>query len=374
MSDPLADKVILLLPFENTPERGSYLDRSAYAYSFVPVGSFSLSSAQRRFGTWAARFGEFNEGRLERDHDDRFAFGTNDFCVEAWVYPQSGGGTSYRTVVAKFALTSTGRSWSLLITAAGQVEAHCSSTGSSEDIKLSTGIVLTLEQWHHVALTREGATFRLFVNGVLGATATSTAALYNNIYTPVTIGGDLSGRWFKGWIDEVRITRGAARYTADFEPPTTEFEWTDIPLMARRLQATLLRPYRFADFNRRDPQPVIRTSTQVRYAPTPGVARGVLPRNVAVPHREGRLGCQLVGTVAIKGESENLPVSRPVRLYAQGSGLLVAQTRSDAQGHYRFDGLDPNERYFAVAFDTERWYRAVVADQLVPEYMQETPP
>lgn len=373
MSDPLADDVILLLPFENTSHRGSYLDRSAYGHPFVPVGDFSLSRAQSRFGTWSARFGAgASEGRLELPHNPRFAFGTEDFCVEAWVYPQVGGGP-YRTVVAKYVATTTGRSWSLVITDAGRVDAYCSSTGSSVDIGLNTGIVVASEQWHHLALTREGATFRLFVNGVLGATATSTAALYNNT-EPVTIGGGSSGRWLKGWIDGVRITRGAARYTADFEPPATEFEWTEVPLTPKRLQTALLRPYLFADFNRRDPQPVTRTSTQARYSPAPGVARRVIMRNVAVPHREGRLGCQLVGTVAIKGVPEHQPVSRPVRLYAQGSGLLVAETTSDAQGHYRFDGLDPSERYFAVAFDTERWYRAVVADQLVPECMQETTP
>jgi len=366
MSDPLADKVLLLLPFEHTPERGSYLDRSAYGHPFVPVGDFRLSREQSRFGTWSARFGAGgSEGRLELPHDARFAFGTDDFCVEAWVYPQVGGGT-YRTVVAKYVATTTGRSWSLVITDAGRVEAYCSSTGSSVDIGLNTGIVVTPEQWHHLALTREGATFRLFVNGVLGATATSAAALYNTT-EPVTIGGGSLGRWLKGWIDGVRITRGAARYTANFEPPATEFEWADVLLTPMRLQADLLRLYPFADFNRRDPQPLTRTTTQTRFNPAPGVARRIFSRNVAMPYREGRAGVRLVGTVAIKGVPNHQPVSRPVRLYAQGSGLLIAQTRSDAQGHYAFDGLDPDERYFAVAFDTERWYRAVVADQLVPE-------
>lgn len=138
---------------------------------------------------------------------------------------------------------------------------------------------------------------------------------------------------------------------------------------AARILSQMVHSGAFGEFNRRDAQPLIHTTTQSRFNPSSGVARRVITRNIAVPYREGHDGIRVVGTVAIKGASTDQPVSRPVRLYAQGSGLLIAQTQSDIQGHYAFDGLTPDERYFAVAFDPEQMYRAVIADNLKPEAM-----
>ncbi len=361
--DPWASNVSLLLPFDNAVGACTYADRSRYLHPVTAVGNAHPSRARSRVGAWSGRF-DGNGDAFEVPNHAAFAVGTQDFCAEAWVCPQTGG-ASIQYLLAKYNINSNTRCWSLRLRETRVFDALCSSNGTAADIYLDSGVVAVNDQWTHLALSREGQTFRLFVDGVLRASVTSAAALFSET-NPVTLGRDAGGSWwFSGFMDGVRITTGAARYTADFTPPITEFQWADPP--ATRLRAQLLRPGVFDDFNRRDPQPLTRTTTQTRFNPAPGVARRIFSRNVAVPYREGRAGVRLVGTVAIKGGPHHQPVSRPVRLYAQGSGLLIAQTRSDAQGHYAFDGLDPDERYFAVAFDTERWYRAVVADQLVPE-------
>lgn len=141
--------------------------------------------------------------------------------------------------------------------------------------------------------------------------------------------------------------------------------------MARRLRGALYRVRGFAELNRPAPPPLTRTTQQARYNASPGIAQGFSFRNLTVPYRAGRRGCTLVGTVALDiGAGAPVPASRPVRLYAQGSGLLLAVTRSDALGHYQFDGLDPDERYCVVSIDSPRQvYRAVIADNLTPEPM-----
>lgn len=366
MSDPLAFNVALLVPFDNKVGSGSYADRSRYCHPVSAVGNAHPSRARSRVGAWAGRF-DGNGDAFEIPHHPVFSFGRKDFCVEAWVYPQAGGGY-YRTLVSKYRHTDNTRCWALTISETGTFQAWLSSNGTAVEIVMDSASVALTDRWYHVALTREGETFRLFVDGVVCASHVSAITLFNEI-NPVTIGGDRTDRWLSGFLDGVRITTGAARYTTNFEPPIAEFDWSDPP--GAQLKSVLLRPGVFADFNRRDPLPVTRLTTLARFNPAPGIARRVINRNVAVPYREGRLGCQLVGTVAIKGVPNHQPVSRPVRLYAQGSGLLVAETRSDAQGNYRFDGLDPSQRYFAVAFDTEQWYRAVVADQLLPRQQEE---
>ena len=74
----------------------------------------------------------------------------------------------------------------------------------------------------------------------------------------------------------------------------------------------------------------------------------------------------IAGTVKEKG-SPDQPLVRQVFLYSDNTRVLVAATWSDASGHYRFDLLDPAQRYTVVSLDHERLYRAVIADRLQPE-------
>lgn len=89
----------------------------------------------------------------------------------------------------------------------------------------------------------------------------------------------------------------------------------------------------------------------------------------------GALGRQIgriAGTVRDKATPPpNRPVAERVRLYRQRDGMLIRETRSNATtGAYAFEYIDEFERYFVIAFDKEELYRAVVADNLIPEIMQ----
>lgn len=74
----------------------------------------------------------------------------------------------------------------------------------------------------------------------------------------------------------------------------------------------------------------------------------------------------IVGTVKEKGQPDQ-PLVRQVLLYSENTRLLVAETWSAADGSYRFESIDPNQRYTVVSYDHTRQYRAVIADNLMPE-------
>jgi hypothetical protein len=88
--------------------------------------------------------------------------------------------------------------------------------------QVTAGTALATNQWVHVAMVSNGTTLNLYVNGVsqgtasVGSTALSTQT--------VTIGAyqGTGGLGFIGYIDDVRVTLGQARYTANFTPPITE--------------------------------------------------------------------------------------------------------------------------------------------------------
>ncbi len=75
----------------------------------------------------------------------------------------------------------------------------------------------------------------------------------------------------------------------------------------------------------------------------------------------------LSGTTKVKALPADLPVARPVRLYRNDTGALVAETQSSVDGSYTFNGLSLDQRYFVVAFDPTHLHRAVVADYLTAE-------
>jgi len=101
--------------------------------------------------------------------------------------------------------------------------------GNAVPIQAPSAGGFTLNTWEHLSVTRSGTTYRLFVNGNLEATATSATAIADN--TEVLMVGKGStysaGSWYKeadyfliGLLDNIRISKGVARYTATFNPPS----------------------------------------------------------------------------------------------------------------------------------------------------------
>jgi len=95
------------------------------------------------------------------------------------------------------------------------------STGFHVYINGSTVFNVThpaLNQWVHVALTRDGTTLRLALNGVLQASSTSSLGTSNY---PLNIAGDSTGRaGLQGYISDVRVVKGTRVYASNFTPPT----------------------------------------------------------------------------------------------------------------------------------------------------------
>ena len=76
----------------------------------------------------------------------------------------------------------------------------------------------------------------------------------------------------------------------------------------------------------------------------------------------------IAGTVKEKGIPDQ-PLERRVQLFSENTRLLVAETWSDANGDYRFEVIDPTQRYTVVSYDHKHLYRAVIADNLEPQLM-----
>ena len=78
---------------------------------------------------------------------------------------------------------------------------------------LSTGT------WYHFAYVRNSGTITFYINGTSSGTA--TAYSLSTIPTTWSIGAQIGASFLNGYLDDLRITKGYARYTSNFTPPTT---------------------------------------------------------------------------------------------------------------------------------------------------------
>jgi hypothetical protein len=75
--------------------------------------------------------------------------------------------------------------------------------------------------WNHIALTRSSGVANLYVNGNVVGTAAASGSCTG---TYLCLGGYYNTTYLhNGYIQDFRITKGLARYSANFTPPTTAF-------------------------------------------------------------------------------------------------------------------------------------------------------
>lgn len=220
---------ILLLNFNGENGDTNTADASPENHTITFNGDVEISTVTSKFGGASAYFGQHNW--LSIDNDDSLNFGTDQFTIEMWVYPMS------------------------FVTADPEGTCSCYAGSSGDDLNISgwffescggnlnfgirsgstvsyfgdSNQAMTLNQWQHVAATRDSTgVVRLFLNGIEIGTSTEPGNISNN--SEITIGGRLltsrggDGRFrsFDGYIDDLRIVKGAAIYTSNFTPPASQ--------------------------------------------------------------------------------------------------------------------------------------------------------
>jgi len=141
------------------------------------------------------------------------SYGEGDFTVEGWFY------TTDNTNNPKLYIdiSSASAYWQLYYISGSGITLRANNTGI---YSIETGNSFTENTWHHIALCRSGSNYKVFHNGTEIINVNSTHQIGSN--STKTIGGtDIStGNNLRGYIQDFRITKGLARYTASFTPPT----------------------------------------------------------------------------------------------------------------------------------------------------------
>ncbi len=210
-------------------ERDPYWDNVALLLRFDGDVTDFKGGAFNAAGTVTYQQGRFNQGMLlvsgnlgvvepaprsELDLPD-------DFTIEGWMKPAPGSSGAF---LSRFEVSVLGAGWQLYLESNGQLSFYQYAAGGAYPIR-KVGPDVRDGNWHHVATTRVGGVVRMFVDGVLVGTGSSTVK-YTSSINLLSVGYQAQGgaRYpFLGGIDEVRITKGVARYTASFTPPDKAF-------------------------------------------------------------------------------------------------------------------------------------------------------
>jgi hypothetical protein len=179
------------------------------------VGNAQIDTGTKKFGTGSLEFDGTGDWLLAPNNVDN-QLGTGNFTIELWVYLASGDTGSNRGLVSKGTSTT---GWSVsLNTTEKVVFSYTSSTITSSG-------AITTNAWNHIAVVREGTgsnQTKIYINGTNDGTGTVSTDFNqtNSLYVGANrTGGDP----MKGFIDDLRITKGKARYTANFTAPTAAF-------------------------------------------------------------------------------------------------------------------------------------------------------
>ncbi len=210
---PYWNSVVLLMHMDNV----GLTDSSQYAITPTLTGNVTRSSTQSKFGGYSAYFDGTGD-KLSFTDNARYYPGNGDFTIEMWV--RSGKLDNFF-----FDLTYNGMSgFYIKHQYDGTIWAEIRVSGPTADYPLISSTVFAINTWMHIAAVRSGGSFLLFVNGVLedSETGLGTRSMVDN-YTgkaPVVLSVHSN---FLGYIDELRYTKGTARYTSNFTIPTAAF-------------------------------------------------------------------------------------------------------------------------------------------------------
>lgn len=224
--DPHIAQNVLLLGMDGADGATTTSDESSAAHGAATSfdGTAQLDTAQSKFGSASLLLDGNSDFIVFADSTDWTFDG--DFTVEAWIRFNSL--TGFQTIVCQWN-TGLEKAWLFDFpgSASNVLRFGFSTTGGNQTF-VQSAWTPSVNTWYHVAVDRTGSTLRLYADGAslgshtfAGSTSNEAEELRIGAFSASGVGDN----FFNGWIDELRITKGVARYASDsgYTVPTAAF-------------------------------------------------------------------------------------------------------------------------------------------------------
>lgn len=228
MSDPYFANVSLLLHCDGTNGSTTFTDSSTYAHTMTPAGVAQISTANPKFGSGGyIPGGGFNNNiSTPNSVGSELDLATGDFTVEGFVTFASAN--AFNQLVIGSGVNGVSGWFTIFTPGTQRLSAHIVIGGT--DFVVST-VFVSFDVYHHFALVRNGSNFDFYLDAVgspgpltnAGSMGAPPAGFYIGFHPGI---GSVS----VDYLDEIRVTKGVARYTAaGFTIPTAAFPDTGPP-------------------------------------------------------------------------------------------------------------------------------------------------
>jgi hypothetical protein len=222
VGDVYFPKVAALLPFDGTNGATSTSDLSNRSGGVSFAGTAQISTAQSKFGGSSLLLDGNSDYLTISDSYWASAMDSGDWTVEFWVRFAALG--SNEELVGNRGNTggNSSNGWALRKTTSNNIILYWYEGGQFNYLNNSQGSQTTLsaDTWYHVAVTRSGNVWRLFLNGTQEDTVTDSGTIVSSNENRLFI-GNFGTNYLNGYMDDLRITVGQARYTSNFTAPTS---------------------------------------------------------------------------------------------------------------------------------------------------------
>ena len=227
--DPYFGNTVLLMGYEgangSTGAPGMTDESPAAHGNAIVVGGAVIDTSQHEFGSSSAKLPKASSSTLEFNASTDWALDSTPFTIETWIRFNTTPPSSQYFIVDNWGGASS-LGWVLAVDSTGHMVWAVSTTGANNFTDISATWNPTTGVWYFIAIDFDGTKYRAYSNGVMIGSSTTLRTIFNP-GNKLGIGANSinTGFWLDGWLDELRITKGVARYASDagFAVPTAAF-------------------------------------------------------------------------------------------------------------------------------------------------------
>lgn len=216
--DPYYEYVELLLPFNGPNNSTVFGDYSLNRNIVTSYGDVKISTTQSKFGGSSAYF-DGTTDCLKVGPSSNFTFGTGNFTIEFYIYIVA---RSHTSVLYDGRDTTTNTNRICIFDDYQSTGKFVLFNNMAATRPIQSSTTPPIGQWTHFALCRSLGQTKMFINGVKEGSTYSDSTDYQDVNVGIgasALTGDNLLYSLNGYIDELRVTKGIARYTTNFTPP-----------------------------------------------------------------------------------------------------------------------------------------------------------
>jgi len=220
------DKTVAFLHFDGADAATSTTNAGTDTGAITFVGTAQIDTAQSKFGGSSLLL-DGNSDYLTIPDSDSWNFGSGDFTIDLWIRFNAVPGDAEQQTIISQAVDSSNR-WLLSVRgqnegAGGKDITFYAMGGGGTGANIAGLWTPSTNTWYHIAIVKSSGSSKIYIDGSsisLSATTEGSLPELNHTLDIGSYDGGARGRFVNGWLDDVRIVKGKALWTANFTAPT----------------------------------------------------------------------------------------------------------------------------------------------------------